>query len=534
MRHFIIQTKKLIKNKMQHKTYIKLIISLFAAIFLSFNTLIFSQEFPDPQLNWMHGLKVNQTQLPDIIHIDENVLIYRSKQINNYHINNSIIDSEKVILYRVDRKTNERTQYEIELKTADQRRNLEKMFYMDNEIHVISSFINQKQKKYYFFHETINPDNLILQDNARKIFEIDFSEFAKIKVSSIQSEVKIEQNKFVIHSGFRTKNEFQNYFNVIDLNMKEVANYHVTTQWNSNYVAAFTIDSLSNLYYLDRKQIDKKSMHKHTIVFYWKEQKTPITRELDIKYFSGDMKMGINHKNQLVCAGLFSNAYTTPAVGAYTIVIPEGLTGKEIINYQRFSDNFINSENHKISAFMFGALASRSANALNYQIDDLIFNKDGSFSFSSEKLIIMVQAQKNERTYFYHFTDVFVMTCDEDGTVRWHDNIFKKQVFSKYTILVGSYIRYIDDNGKLNFIYCDSKGGKNIFSKSIPDASETMLVQFDQYGKREDKVLFTDNNIVSGILPGCTKYFGNNKVALVKMNVQLLKYDFSIVDIEIK
>jgi len=232
--------------------------------------------------------------------------------------------------------------------------------------------------------------------------------------------------------------------------------------------------------------------------------------------------MNVNNKNELLCGGLFAKAQQKSAAGAFSIVFPALLEGSGKTNIVTFTNEFLTKGlNEKDAAKLSNKLSKNKEfdEKYSYFIDTINIQSNGGFSFITEKLRIERIPQKTGfDTYIYTYGDLYIFSCNEDGSFNWHEKITKDQALANGNRFMGHYLPYYDNKNNINLIYSSLKPIRLLGQLvGMEKDVKTVITTFDSKGNKTEQILFTDPTLVKQITPVYSKSCGNGKFIITRM-----------------
>jgi hypothetical protein len=518
---------KIMKKQTCCKTTLFIAISLFIT---TFNAM--SEGFLMKDLKWIEKLKVPNVQDIDVMKMDSNVLIYQSRVMRNQDLYSSVIGGvEKNYIYRVDLKTKQAINKEISLKDGGKRRAVEKILYMNNTIHVISSFTNDEQKKYFIFDETVKSDNLELNNDAKKICEVDYGQIEGASKNSIETSISLNKSKLLITSALAGKGMSQYFIHIYDSQLNEKANYTIKKTNSDTYVIRVKNDNDDNLYVMESNKAKKDEPRKYAIYYYSKDHTAPKQQALMLENKAISFDLSVNRNNDLICAGLFFKNGQASASGAFSYVFPAGLSAEGKLNLLPFSNEFLTrglDENE--TAKVEKALKNNEEfnDKCSYLLDTMHIQQNGDFMFTTEKTKTERRAltsyvnnsySSSNESFYYTFGDIYAFSCNVDGSFKWHQKIAKKTVLADDNSFAGHYLTHYDSNNNMNLIYGSFLSTKLLgVREGFGKDPKTIMTTFDANGNKTEKVLFTEKALVQTFMPVYSKSWDNNNLIITRIN----------------
>lgn len=494
-------------------------------------------------------MKTPMAQDLEILKMDVDKLYYTSNDVMDENVLSGYILSTKHSVYRYDCKSGLTLNRELKLKTGDTRRAFEKVLMLGNTIHVISSFINNDQKKYYIFDETLGLDSLEQKNDLRKIAELDFGALKHAKASSLFTNINVVRDRLLIHSKVTTEDGSYTTNDIFDFSMNKKASYNYSSVGSDFSVVDWTVDRNDGLYVLNAYTNAKKEAC-YDIFYYSKDTSEVRKQTITGLQMVGNTQMAVNKQNGLIVAGLFAKPRQESAIGTFSIVFPAELAHEGKLNTTNFSDEFLTMGYDKKDAEELLKDIKRNKefnDKCGYIIDTIDIRDNGDFSFLTEKAKVEVKTTSttsyngstggftssgSKTTYYFTFGDIYVCSYRADGSLKWCQNLEKEVVLTDLNVIHGRYLPYRGKDGSINLILSTYKKSFLELLKVIGidniTVDKTNIVSFDTNGKRQDKILFSDSKVAKKIIPTYSKVLDDETFLLTRSERFLNKFDYKV------
>jgi hypothetical protein len=504
-------------KKNAHKDFVFLTL-LFIAALNPFNIL--SQDTVQFQANWTEKLKVPVMQELLPLKMTEDYLLYKSWDMVNEVIAEYSFNLNTPHLYRVDLKTNQIIDKKISLENKDRKRALEKILYVNDSIYLISSFINESQKKYYLFAETVQGTNLELVGDIRTIAEIDYGVIEKAKVGTFYTSVSQERNRVLISTSLKTKTENLYFYTLLDDAFSKKADYRFQVNLPKSWVSASTVDYSDNLYLIETIYNGDVEPSNYNVHFLPKDNSGPKKQSVGGVNITSSLNMTVNKKDELICTGAYSRPYREAPVGVFSVIFPTHLSGGGKSHSIEFTDEMLFAGlNEKEVLDLQNKLKRKEDfnNGFNSIIKDLQVLDDGSFVFACERSKAERSTSSSSRNgmvmssrYSFCFTygDIYVFSCSADGSFKWQKKIARKQELWDVDAMLGSYLSYFDPDGNWIFIFNQIPETKLLKKGEAP---KSIRVVYDADGNRKERSFFGNPEITKRFVPAFSKKMEGNK-----------------------
>jgi len=484
-----------------------------------------TQELSITDIKWIEKLKVPNVQDIEVMKMDSNVLIYQSRVMRNEDLYGSVIGGvEKNHIYSVELKTKQIIDKDINLKTGDKRRAVEKILFLNNTIHVFSSFINSEQKKYYIFDETLNSENLALNNDTKKICEVDYSQMEKVNKNSFVTNITISRAKLLICTTILAKEENLYSVKIFDTQLNEKSGYTKKTTNLDIYLIRLTNDNDDNLYVIESNKVKKDEQRKYTIYFYPKDNSAPKQQILMLENKGISFDLSVTKNNDLIFAGLFFKNGQSSASGAFTYICPAHLSAEGKLNLLSFTNEFLTRGlDEKETAKVEKALKNNEEfnDKCSYLLDTLHIQQNGDFMFTTEKTKTesSYSILLKEYQYFYTYGDIYAFSCNPDGSFKWNQKITRNSVLAGDNSFSGHYLTHYDTSNNINLIYNSYRSTKLLgLREGFGKDPKTVVTTFDSKGNMSEKVLFADKKLVQSFMPVYSRSGSDNNLIIIRIN----------------
>ncbi|HBS87171.1 MAG: hypothetical protein A2W91_03050 [Bacteroidetes bacterium GWF2_38_335] len=431
-----------------------------------------------------------------------------------------VFGSSYFLLEKYNNSMNLEKSAKMELVFEKNKMSFEYIVQFHDEFYVFSSYKNQKAEKNYLFVQSVNKSNLTLNNDLVKIAEIDYSSGSKRNSGSFGFDISPDSSHFMVFCNMpyeKTEDEKVGYF-VFDGDMKKVWDKTIKIPHRDKLfsVHEYTVDNLGNVYLLGvlYKDIVKEKRHGEPNYTYQivsiTDKGSNITEypvQLPDKFLT-DMKFAINHDNDIICAGFYSQTGTFSIAGSYFLKIDPITKNIKSKSFKEFGIDFITQNLTERAEKKVKKKAAKGKNVelYEYDLDDLIIKPDGGAMLIGEQYYVRVVTTTStdsrgntttRTTYYYYYNDIIVININSNGEIVWTEKIAKRQVttndggfFSSYTkAIVGDKVYFVFNDNPLNLNY--SGTGKVMpFTGGGGKKSLAVLVELSSDGKQKREALF--------------------------------------------
>lgn len=432
---------------------------------------------------------------------------------------------------------------ELELKEGKKDKNYEFIADYNNKLYLFSSFRNQKIKKKFLFVQSINKNDLSINDDIKKIAEIDFSGKSKRNSGNFNYVISRDKSKLLTYYNLPyDKNENEKFgFHVFDSSLNEIWAKQISLPYEDQLfgVEDYNIDNNGNVHLLGtvfnekrRTKRDGKPNYRYENLSYYNNgtelKKYPI--EIEGKFIT-DMEIAINDDQDIICAGFYSDEGAFSIKGSYFLKISKDT--KEIISesYKEFGIDFItqNLTKRKEKKAKRKNAKGKNVELYKYALDDIIIKEDGGAVLIGEQYFVVVTTTTmtnanggitTTTTYTYHYNDIIVINISPEGEIEWTEKVAKKQRTSNDRGFYSSYITTVVKD-KLYFIFNDNvnnleyKGEGKIETFKKEKNAIITIVEVNAQGKQTKQSLFTKKEAEILARPKVSQQISDNEVILI-------------------
>ena len=439
---------------------------------------------------------------------------------------------------------------ELSLKEQKVDKNYEFIFQFKNNIFLFTSFQNRKQKKHFLFVQTINKQNLNVNNDLKKIAEIDYSMHDKYKLGKFDYQISPDSSKILIQYYLLNKDsEILSYgFNVFNNDFENLWNY------NGNFPIAdkeffkfmqFQIDNKGTVYLLgkiyssekDFNNIEKrKSFNLITGVktieinpnYTFKIVKFKKDMNLQEYYcdfqnkFLTNMKIAVTDNQNLLCAGMYSNPNTMSVIGSYCFKIMENSNKIDFNNFQKFDIELVKIGMKEKDSQNIEYKIAEGINFEQYRyfLEDIKFSNDGGFWLIGEQFLHHVKRKQMGNQIYYENhkqnDNIYVIKYNPEGSISWSKKILKEQ----YVVdaeLYNAGFAWTKSNDKLYFLFnqIESPDFFSLTGMALQN-SKFISVILDKKGNESRNDIFTTKEVGVAL-----RIFGEY---LINVNSEIILY----------
>ena len=240
----------------------------------------------------------------------------------------------------------------------------------------------------------------------------------------------------------------------------------------------------------------------HTVLLY--ERSTNDLKEykvtLDPKFIS-DVKMTVNEKGDIICAGFYSNKSSNSIIGFFYLKIDK--QSKEITNQgtKDFPMDFL-------SQFMSEKKASKGRELYDYILRHLVLRDDGGAVLVAEQYYEILEQSYDPNThmttytYYFYYNDIIVVSINPSGEIAWAKKIPKYQIsrndggyYSSFAFAVSGDKMYFMFNDNSRNIKSQNQEVQKYRYMSNPKKSTAILVTMDSNGNQDRQAMFENKDL---------------------------------------
>lgn len=449
--------------------------------------------------------KRNST-LSDIVGYDETGV---------FAIKNAGIMGSTITLEHYDKKMNLTKSVELESKFNDKVVDFEFIIHSNKNLYLFTSFKNQKLKQNFIFVQTVDKKTLEPNNDMKKVAEISYAEKSKYNAGDFNYRISRDSSKVLVYFNLPyDKGESEKFgYNVFDKNINQIWEKQITLPYNEELfeVGDYQVDNNGNVYLLGKlfndkrkSSVDGKPNYKQQLLSYSKNgiefKDFPI--EVDGKYLK-DMKIAINEKGEIICAGFFSNVskvYKSSIGGTFFLKV-DGISKKIIVqNFKDFDESFFNEDKSDEPEKKDEKKKDEKDENLelrDYNLDDIIIKDDGGIVLIAEQFYSKTYGTTTTtNTTYYYYNSIIVVNMNAKGNIEWVKRIPKNQLATNDGGFFSSFV-LAENKDKLYFIFNDNvrnlflKEGDPIERTYLGKESVVSIVEIDEKGNMTREALFS-------------------------------------------
>ena len=442
--------------------------------------------------------------------------------------------------------------FRIPLKYQKKKLQFSNEIYLNNQLHLFTTFKNRKTKKLYLFHQTVNKKTMSFNNDLKKINEIDYSKFGRLNAGDFGYEVSSDSTKLMISSfyPYDRKGKEKMGFTVLNQNMEKIWEKVITFPFMDKYfeISDYYVNNKGNVYLLGKSYHNKKAKnvykdkinYNYTIYAIYDKGNRLERYDINLKdKIVNDLKIVAKDDN-ISCAGLYAilkkpnfikffSGNSGYVNGSFFLRI-DAKTKKIVAeSYKEFDLELQTkyAKKGKKKRLKKKAAKGDPVQMKNYEITDIVVKDDGGIIAVAEQqyedFITETYRTKTGTTTrtktIYNFDNIIAINIDKNGQIVWNQVIKKTQGgVNRYKELFSYYL--IVHHKNLYFLFNDKdKQSKGIIKKRV-----IKIVKIDQKGKMTENILYHLHKKDFNIIPkGCQKV-DKNKYMLVGKHESKKRY----------
>lgn len=427
--------------------------------------------------------------------------------------------SSSFIIEHYDQGLNKTLTSEIDLKAFGDKRSLEEVIQLKNNLYLFTSYDNKKTKQNELYIQPINTKSLTINNDAKKISEIDFEGHRKKNSGTYGHRVSRDSSKLLIYRllPYDKKESEEFGFQVFDHEMNFLWEKEVTLPYTDELfdVESMKVDNEGNVYllgliYKDKRKEKRKGKpnYSYTIISY--KNKGSDVKQYPVSLsekFITDMQIAIDDNGNIICGGFYSNEGTYNIMGTYYMTINSETKAVTSQSLKEFELDFLvqNFTERQEKRTRKKADKGEDISLYSYSLEDLILKEEGGAVLVAEQYYVRTYTYSyssanggfhTRTSTSYYYNDIIVVNINENGAINWASKIPKSQrttddggYYSSYTMAV------VKD--KLYFVFNDNP--KNLVIEKAEKVKSftgnkdalAVLVEVDSDGNQRKKALFS-------------------------------------------
>jgi len=372
----------------------------------------------------------------------------------------------------------------VNLKFQKKLRSFHELLKVNDDIFLITSYLNKAKKKNYLFAQKFK-SNLEVSDDLIKIGEMDIPNIAKEGIFDI--EISRDSSKILVYHDLphRGGENERLALSIYDSEFNELWNKEISIPYPDKQFTfeEYRISNEGDVFLLGVKFYDGanirrrgKPNYEYLLLTYLEEGSRSKEYSLkDPSKFITDLTFEPTRKGEIVCSGFYSEKSAYTIKGTFFMRI--NILSEDILvnNFKQFDFDFVTinyseSKKNRAEKAALNNNKNREAELCKFALDDLILRSDGGALLIAEQYFVEeyftntgfqpgIAGGINDRVYEYNYNDIIVVNINPDGSIAWSTLIPKTQVttndggyFSSYSkAIVNDKIYFVYNNNRRNF-----------------------------------------------------------------------------------
>lgn len=415
--------------------------------------------------------------------------------------------------------------FELMLKDHDMERNYEFAAQVGNQFYIFSSFQNRKLRKTFLFAETVNKKSLGLNNDLKKIAEVDWSDESRSDRANFGFRFSPDRSKLMIRYNLVNKESEVLRFGLcaLDHNFQLLWQNDAPIPVKEGAIfnfRRFFIDNKGDVYLLgllfksekdlaatnnlrkksllsSKRMVQREPNYVYQVISYTNKGKTIADFVVEeAGKFITDLNIGINGKQDIILTGFYADEAMVSVKGAFSMRIKKG--SKTITDkiFHPFDKDFIveGLEDKDARDVLEGLAAGEEYDKYQYNMEDIQFHENGTFSMVAEQFVEESKTVRNgsyvSTEYRYYDDNVIIVTFKPSGEVAWKRKISKHQFTHSVSRGFASFA-LLENSNKMYFVF-------NEFPEGKPQRAKAVMVQVGADGAlhREDLFTYEEKKIV--------------------------------------
>lgn len=394
--------------------------------------------------------------------------------VNNRFRRNFMSETDNASIVRLDENMNPAVEKEIEVLESGKKLSILSAFQIKDEMHLFSSFRNQKTKMKHIFVQSLDKKTLEPRNDIRKVTSVPYqNRYLSGKVDFTFSR---DSSFLMVYTNVQSKRKDPDKFgfNIFDQNMEPIWNKEVVLPIRENLfqVSDYIVDNDGNAYLVgkryfkrERDRVKGQPGYEYVVYAYRNKGEDESEYVLNLKnHFLSDLHLEIAPTGDLICAGFYSDIDAANAKGTFYFTVD---AESQEIKHRSLYDFDLEFLTMNLSERQGEKLEKRAAkgkrNEINrFDIRDLVPRGDGGTVLIAEQYYVRVVTSYDRATgnttvrYYYHYNDIVVISISPKGDIEWATKIPKRQTSVNDNGYYSSYAMMIT-GGQLHFVYNDHK-----------------------------------------------------------------------------
>ncbi len=372
---------------------------------------------------------------------------------------------------------------------------IDNFWHFNNRLFIYFTEYNSKQNKQVLYYQEVNKKSGQLLGKRERLTQV--PTYGRNSIGHLEYAASTDSSTAVIYYSpyletglFQKKRNATFQLQIVDENFKTIWNKSVKAPYKDELfdVERVEVDKKGNAYILAKVyEKSRRSRKGGRVNYFYKilayRNNGEELKEFDLtldELFIADITFKVNNKDQLICAGFYSERRINSMKGSFLITVDT--KNGEIISkgVEPFSKELLMQVTSK-------RRARKGKELYRDYLDEIILRSDGGAVIIAEQFYVSTHSyttgtgvnRTEQSTSTYHYEDIIVVNINPNATTAWAASIPKNQAAS--TKSFSSYSHAIV-KGRIHFIY----------NERISNRSPVMLASVDTKGKVDIKELFNN------------------------------------------
>lgn len=440
---------------------------------------------------------------------------------NNRFRNSYLRETANASIVRLDENMNPALEKALEVRESGKQLSILSAFQIGDDMHLFSSFRNQKTKMKHIFVQSVDKKTLEPRKDIRKVTSVPYqNRYLSGKVDFTFSR---DSSFLMVYTNVRSKRKDPDKFgfNIFDRNMEPVWNKEVVlpVQENLFQVSDYLVDNEGSAYLVgkryfrrERDRVKGQPGYEYVVYAYRDGGEDVSEYVLNLRdHFLSDLHLEIAPSGDLICAGFYSDIDATNAKGTFYFTVDAKTQEIKHRSLYEFDLKFLTMNLNDRQGERIEKRAEKGKrNEINqYDIRELVPRGDGGTVLIAEQYYVRVVTSVDRTTgnstirYYYHYNDIVVISINPGGDIEWATKIPKRQTsvndngyYSSYSMMItGGKLHFIYNDHKLNIVERRSSNLKNF--RLNDNKGIIALASVDPEGNVERRPLFSNRDVTT-------------------------------------
>ncbi|MDR1878502.1 MAG: hypothetical protein LBQ64_02940 [Bacteroidales bacterium] len=430
-------------------------------------------------------------------------------------------------LVKYNLKTMKATSVEYKLKSSAGTIVLEFALMIKGEISLFSLVQNKKTNSYILQVHTVNKNTMIVNANPRKVSEFTYPKDAAKTPVSLKVCLSPDSSKMLVHYQFVTSKTTYIFgikagtktkvkgsgFMVFDDQFEEVwREESIKTGLSHDFmIDQFAVDNAGNMYMagatVDEKKGKNTGKPEAYIIRLSEGNPSPVPVKIalpDVKY-PVDIRIGINSRSEVVCAGTYSHSGMNNVLGLFSSKIDFATENPEEVYITEFDMTYLSKglDASDVKSLERKVKKGDDFESYGYNLSFIRFLNNGTFILDAGKSYsITIRDPKGLTSTIYIFGNIMVANFKENASLNWLSQTARETKTGQMSVW-GDYALVNDSQDNLHLIY-------NLMDYSplmgIPIIKNTQTIQYSLNAQGESRWKELCNAKTTKIVPRPGEY----------------------------